>query len=212
MYTRVHIYCGLKVTSMSNCGIVWALRTVQNNDNMKTLQSPICAFYFWTLPCSLLALLVSMVDWLFCLFSQCHPHSGLISALSCSPASSFVTVRKIAYLAIISASHCISHDLTYLITMMPSDHMIPPIWSQWSYLLLFCKHILYTVIPACNMDYSVMFSDTGTNRHDDHLSNTVYFPFSPFLSSFHVVSASLCHKVLGLTAYGNENRRKGNVA
>ena len=141
--------------------------------------------------------------------ARCRLHSGLISALSCSPASSFVTVRKIAYLAIISASHCISHDLTYLITMMPSDHMIPPIWSQWSYLLLFCKHILYT---ACNMDYSVMFSDTGTNRHDDHLSNTVYFPFSPFLSSFHVVSASLCHKVLGLTAYGNENRRKGNVA
>ena len=58
------------------------------------------------------------------------------------------------------------------------------------------------------MDYSVMFSDTGTNRHDDHLSNTVYFPFSPFLSSFHVVSASLCHKVLGLTAYGMRTEEK----
>ena len=51
--------------------LVGVQRTVQNNDNVKSEpkylafeESPIRAFYFWTLSCSPVALLASMVGWL----------------------------------------------------------------------------------------------------------------------------------------------------
>ena len=64
--------------------LVGVQRAVQNNANVKSEpkylaceESPICAFYFWTICCSSVALLASVVDWLFCFF---FPQSCLLSA------------------------------------------------------------------------------------------------------------------------------------
>ena len=72
--------------------LVGAPRAVQNNSNVKSepkylacKESPICDFYFWTLSCSSVTLLVSMVDWLLCFaclrVASCWVRSTLVYAL-----------------------------------------------------------------------------------------------------------------------------------
>ena len=68
--------------------LVGVQRAVQNNANVKSEpkylaceESPICAFYFWTLSCSSVALLASMVGWLLCFFSLRVASRQLRSAL-----------------------------------------------------------------------------------------------------------------------------------
>ena len=70
--------------------LVLVQRTVQKNSNVKSEpkylaceESPICAFYFWTLSCSSVALFASTVGWLLCFFVSelpavsCVQHSFL---------------------------------------------------------------------------------------------------------------------------------------
>ena len=74
--------CSLRATQVLGIArLVGVKRTVQNNSNVKSEpceESPVCAFYFWILSRSSVALLVSTVDWLFCFLSQsCQPSAAL---------------------------------------------------------------------------------------------------------------------------------------
>ena len=76
-YRSVHVYdasCRSKHhahgTGVRHCSFSRSLKSSRNNSNVKSEpkipgceESSVCAFYCWTLSCSLLALLASMVDW-----------------------------------------------------------------------------------------------------------------------------------------------------
>ena len=88
----VHAHCtcgwGIQSTCQKLCvvGLVGAQKTLQNSGSVKSepntclVKTPVCAFHFWTLSCSLLPLLASMADFL----SQSQQPSATFSTRFCT--------------------------------------------------------------------------------------------------------------------------------